>query len=93
MRPTIVLVHGAFAESSSWDQVIDRLLDAVFVDAEVRGRKSLQAAPARALDDRDVERDEVGLDAHDRRYAVRRGGGHSGPDLLLPTGSVLEVEQ
>ena len=28
MRPTIVLVHGAFAESSSWDQVIDRLRDA-----------------------------------------------------------------
>jgi pimeloyl-ACP methyl ester carboxylesterase len=28
MRPTIVLVHGAFAESSSWDQVVDRLLDA-----------------------------------------------------------------
>jgi len=28
MRPTIVLVHGAFAESSSWDQVIDRLVDA-----------------------------------------------------------------
>lgn len=24
-RPTIVLVHGAFAESSSWDGVIDRL--------------------------------------------------------------------
>ena len=28
MPPTIVLVHGAFAESASWDQVIDRLLDA-----------------------------------------------------------------
>jgi pimeloyl-ACP methyl ester carboxylesterase len=28
MRPTIVLVHGAFAESASWDQVIDPLLDA-----------------------------------------------------------------
>ena len=28
MQPTIVLVHGAFAESSSWDQVIDRLLEA-----------------------------------------------------------------
>ena len=28
MLPTIVLVHGAFAESSSWDPVIDRLLDA-----------------------------------------------------------------
>ena len=28
MSPTIVLVHGAFAESSSWDRVIDTLLDA-----------------------------------------------------------------
>ncbi|MGH2884587.1 MAG: alpha/beta fold hydrolase [Solirubrobacteraceae bacterium] len=28
MPPTIVLVHGAFAESSSWDAVIDLLLDA-----------------------------------------------------------------
>jgi pimeloyl-ACP methyl ester carboxylesterase len=28
MRPTIVLVHGAFAENSSWDGVIDPLLDA-----------------------------------------------------------------
>jgi pimeloyl-ACP methyl ester carboxylesterase len=28
MHPTIVLVHGAFAESSSWDRVVDPLLDA-----------------------------------------------------------------
>ena len=28
MRPTIVLVHGAFAESSSWDGVIDPPLEA-----------------------------------------------------------------
>ena len=28
MKPTIVLVHGAFADSSSWDGVIDPLLDA-----------------------------------------------------------------
>src|SRR5918911_4568303 len=28
MQPTIVLVHGAFAESSSWDGVIDLLSDA-----------------------------------------------------------------
>jgi len=28
MPPTIVLVHGAFAESASWDGVIDRLLEA-----------------------------------------------------------------
>jgi pimeloyl-ACP methyl ester carboxylesterase len=27
VKPTIVLVHGAFAESSSWDGVIDPLLD------------------------------------------------------------------
>ena len=27
MQPTIVLVHGAFAESASWDPVIDQLLD------------------------------------------------------------------
>jgi pimeloyl-ACP methyl ester carboxylesterase len=26
MRPTIVLIHGAFAESASWDGVVDRLL-------------------------------------------------------------------
>lgn len=28
MQPTIVLVHGAFAESASWDRVIDPLLEA-----------------------------------------------------------------
>ncbi len=28
MRPTIVLVHGAFAGSASWDGVVDPLLDA-----------------------------------------------------------------
>jgi pimeloyl-ACP methyl ester carboxylesterase len=28
VKPTIVLVHGAFAESSSWDGVIDPLLRA-----------------------------------------------------------------
>jgi pimeloyl-ACP methyl ester carboxylesterase len=28
MKPTIVLVHGAFAESASWDSVIDPLLKA-----------------------------------------------------------------
>ncbi len=28
MKPTIVLVHGAFAESASWNRVIDPLVDA-----------------------------------------------------------------
>ncbi|MEU8378455.1 alpha/beta hydrolase [Streptosporangium sp. NPDC048865] len=27
MKPTVVLVHGAFAESASWGDVIQRLLD------------------------------------------------------------------
>jgi hypothetical protein len=26
MQPTVVLVHGAFAESASWDGVIDLLV-------------------------------------------------------------------
>ncbi|WP_308208538.1 hypothetical protein [Paractinoplanes aksuensis] len=30
MKPTIVLVHGAFAESASWSGVIRRLLDKRF---------------------------------------------------------------
>ena len=42
MRPTIVLVHGAFAESSSWDGVIDLL--------EARGERVVAAAnPLRGL--------------------------------------------
>src|ERR1700749_2790981 len=36
MRPTIVLVHGAFADSSSWDGVIDLL--------EARGERVVAAA-------------------------------------------------
>jgi hypothetical protein len=28
MLPTIVRIHGAFAESASWDGVVDRLLAA-----------------------------------------------------------------
>jgi pimeloyl-ACP methyl ester carboxylesterase len=48
MRPTIVLVHGAFAESSSWDGVVDRLLDAghpvIAVANPLRGLASDAAA-------------------------------------------------
>ena len=28
MKPTVVLVHGAFADSASWDYVIDSLVSA-----------------------------------------------------------------
>ena len=57
MKPTVVLVHGAFAESSSWDAVIDRLLDAghpvVAAANPLRGLASDAAAVAdvvRAVD-------------------------------------------
>jgi len=42
MQPTIVLVHGAFAESASWDRVIDKLTSA--------GHRTIAAAnPLRSL--------------------------------------------
>src|SRR4051794_28759676 len=42
MPPTIVLVHGAFAESASWDRVIERL--------QTAGHRVIAAAnPLRAL--------------------------------------------
>jgi len=42
MRPTIVLVHGAFAESSSWDHVVDPLM--------AQGHRVIAAAnPLRSL--------------------------------------------
>jgi pimeloyl-ACP methyl ester carboxylesterase len=42
MKPTVVLVHGAFAESSSWDSIIDVLL--------ARGYHAVAAAnPLRGL--------------------------------------------
>jgi pimeloyl-ACP methyl ester carboxylesterase len=51
MRPTVVLVHGAFAESSSWDGVVDRLLaaghDVVAAANPLRGL----AADAQAVSD------------------------------------------
>ena len=43
-KPTVVLVHGAFAESSSWNGVIERLLDqqypAIAVAVPLRGVRS-----------------------------------------------------
>jgi pimeloyl-ACP methyl ester carboxylesterase len=51
MRPTIVLVHGAFAESASWDGVVDRLLAAGYdVVAAANPLRSL-AADAQSVSD------------------------------------------
>jgi pimeloyl-ACP methyl ester carboxylesterase len=51
MRPTVVLVHGAFAESSSWDAVIERLLDAEHpVIAAANPLRSLAADAAAVAD-------------------------------------------
>src|SRR4051812_16976768 len=71
MRPTIVLVHGAFAESASWDGVVDRLQsaghDVVAAANPLRGL----AADARAVSDvvRSVEGPVV-LVAHSYGGAV-----------------------
>jgi pimeloyl-ACP methyl ester carboxylesterase len=51
MRPTIVLVHGAFAESASWDRVIDPLVaEGHRVIAAANPLRSL-AADAAAISD------------------------------------------
>jgi pimeloyl-ACP methyl ester carboxylesterase len=51
MKPTIVLVHGAFAESSSWDAVISPLLDAGHpVIAAANPLRSLAADAAAVAD-------------------------------------------
>jgi pimeloyl-ACP methyl ester carboxylesterase len=51
VKPTVVLVHGAFAESSSWDGVIDPLVDAGHpVIAAANPLRSL-ASDAAALSD------------------------------------------
>jgi pimeloyl-ACP methyl ester carboxylesterase len=51
MKPTIVLVHGAFAESSSWDAVIDPLRDAGHpVIAAANPLRSLAADAAAVAD-------------------------------------------
>jgi pimeloyl-ACP methyl ester carboxylesterase len=51
MQPTIVLVHGAFAESSSWDAVIDPLVDAGHpVIAAANPLRSLAADAAAVAD-------------------------------------------
>jgi pimeloyl-ACP methyl ester carboxylesterase len=51
MKPTIVLVHGAFAESASWDGVIDPLLDAGHpVIAAANPLRSLAADAASVAD-------------------------------------------
>jgi pimeloyl-ACP methyl ester carboxylesterase len=53
-KPTIVLVHGAFAESSSWDGVVERLLakgyPVVAAANPLRGVQSDAASVANLLD-------------------------------------------
>jgi pimeloyl-ACP methyl ester carboxylesterase len=51
MKSTIVLVHGAFAESSSWDGVVDALLDAGHPVIAVANPLRSLAADAAAVSD------------------------------------------
>ena len=47
MRPTIVLVHGAFAESASWNNVIDVLLRADYPAKSPRPTRCAASPPTR----------------------------------------------
>jgi pimeloyl-ACP methyl ester carboxylesterase len=51
MRPTIALVHGAFAESASWDPVVDRLLEAGHAVIAIANPLRGLAADARSVSD------------------------------------------
>jgi pimeloyl-ACP methyl ester carboxylesterase len=51
MRPTIVLVHGAFVESSSWDQAIDPLREAGYPVTAVANPLRGLASDAAAVSD------------------------------------------
>ncbi len=51
MKPTIILVHGAFAESASWDRVIDPLLNAGHPVIAAANPLRGVAADAAAVDD------------------------------------------
>ena len=46
-KPTIVVVHGAFADASSWDGVIERLQDAGY--PELAGTANVRAMAQHAL--------------------------------------------
>lgn len=46
MSHTIVLVHGAFAESASWDGVIDRLAGTDHHQPEAVAQLILEASPS-----------------------------------------------
>src|SRR5262245_65914357 len=54
-KPTVVLVHGAFAESSSWETVVDRLqakgYSVVAVGNSLRGERTDAELFARLLSD------------------------------------------
>ncbi|MDA0183814.1 alpha/beta hydrolase [Solirubrobacter phytolaccae] len=52
MRPTVVLVHGAFAESSSWNGVLARLSEAGLPAVAFANPLRSVAADAEALSDR-----------------------------------------
>src|SRR4051812_17535271 len=83
MPPTIVLVHGAFAESASWDGVVDRLLaaghDVLAAANPLRG----VAADARSVGDvvRSVEGPVV-LVAHSYGGAVMTNVDREAGDIV-----------
>jgi hypothetical protein len=100
MPPTIVLVHGAFAESSSWDGVIDPLLDAghpvIAAANPLRSLASDAAAVAdvvRAVDGPGRCHRRNRPDRFEGRGPPRRGGVRSGGPLARHGVNALTSEE
>jgi pimeloyl-ACP methyl ester carboxylesterase len=70
MAPTIVPVHGAFAESSSWDRVIDPLLSACH--RVIAAPNPLRRLAADAASVGDVVRSVQGPPAELQRFMAER---------------------
>jgi hypothetical protein len=64
-KPTIVLVHGAFADASSWNGVIERLQQRGGADIiEVEGSHVIMISQPQAVTDHIVKAARAVADAH-----------------------------
>jgi pimeloyl-ACP methyl ester carboxylesterase len=83
VKPTIVLVHGAFAESSSWDAVVDRLVDAGHpVNAAANPLRGLASDAASVADVVRAVDGPVVLAAHSYGGAVISNGPADAVDIV-----------
>ena len=74
MKPTIVLVHGAFAESASWNGVIDLLADTGHPVVAAANPLRDVATDAASVDDVVHRRTTLGARGLAAEVAARVGG-------------------